>query len=170
MGQTAAETKREIAETRAQLEQTLAALQTKAHDVLDWRASIRRRPWLGVALAGTATGLLLLAALRLSPASPWRRRRRSMRDLLPTVKLKDLRLQRVTRRSAGAQARREAERAPARSQGAQEAATRRILVRAAEAGASALAAGLVKILIERARQPRGSQVSRPPASARDGGK
>jgi hypothetical protein len=176
MGQTAAETKREIAETRDQLTQTLSALETKAHAALDWRARLRSNPPLWATLAGTGVAVLIVTGLLLAPASPWRiRRRRSLRRLLQGVRPPDLSIRRVrrprhvTRVPDDARAWLDAQRAMMKWPRYPEPAARRILIRAAEAGASALAAGLVKILIDRARQPRagGHSPTEPHPARRD---
>jgi hypothetical protein len=140
MGQTAAETKREIDETRAQLDQTLAALQLKAQHALDWRTQVRTSPGFRLAVVVVAAGLVALVGF-FGPSRPLRR-------LLP---------ERPERRP-----RRQRDAVP-RQPPSQRAGTT-LSRRAAEAAVSALAAGLVKMAIERANTR--ARASRLPAPVR----
>lgn len=132
MGQTAAETKREIDETRAHLDQTLAALELRAQRVLDWRTQVRTSPGFRMAMVAGAAGLVALIGF-FGPGRPLRR-------LLPE--------------RPGRRPRRDSR----RSERPRERAGTTLPRRAAEAAVSALAAGLVKMAIDganaRARAPR----------------
>lgn len=137
MGQTTAEAKREIDETRAQLDGTLAALELKAQHALDWRTQARTSPGFRLALVASATALVALIGF-FGPGRPLRR-------LLPEP---------PARRS-----RRDPRRSERPHQHQQSGTT--LPRRAAEAAVSALAAGLVKMAIDRANTR--ARASRRPA-------
>jgi hypothetical protein len=143
MGQTAAETKREIDETRAQLDQTLAALELKAQHALGWRTQVRTSTGFRVGVVAVAAALVVLVGF-FGPGRPLRR-------LLPERPERRPRRNRVP-----------SERPPQR-------AGTTLPRRAAEAAVSALAAGLVKMAIDRtntrARGPRAPAPVRPTPEA-----
>ncbi len=152
MGQTAAETRREIAQTRAQLTDTLATLEARAAHALDWRTQLRTNR----AVRATAVGLLAGAVVLLGFFGPGRPLRRffpqpSRRRWTRRLRQAGIPADRFGRLTEEGRAWLEAQRRLIRSEMRREPATRRLLLRSAEAGASALAAGLAKMLVDRAR-------------------
>jgi hypothetical protein len=152
VGQTAAQAKREVDETRAHLTQTIEALQLRARRNLDLKTQMRtnRGLQLGV-LAGAAAiaGLVTLLVLR-------RQRETTAQRLARKLRLDELRARlsdfREDARAWTAAQKRIVE-ADSKSQRAaverKESFVRRVGLAAAEAAAVALAGGLAKSLLDR---------------------
>ncbi len=156
MGQTAAEAKREIDQTRAHLSQTLEAIQLRARRNLDLRRQLQSNRTVQAALTLAlliVAGLALVVTLRnrrLTPAERLARR----------LKLRELR-SRVQGFRQGARAwsagrRRLLKAEPRKARGEaerQEGIARRLLVSVAEAALTAFAAGYVKRMLDQSRAP-----------------
>ena len=157
MGETALETKREIDETRAHLGETLQALQQRTRRSLDVKTQLQSNRQVQVSLAGLGVaiaGLVTVAVLR--------QQRRSGADrLLRKLKLNDVR-QRLGDLGEDARAWSAAQKRLVRASSKSEEAelerrqriARRLIVRAAEAALTALAAGYAKKFIDRAASPK----------------
>jgi len=157
VGETALETKREIDETRAHLGETLQALQQRTRRSLDVKTQLQSNRQVQVSLAGLGVaiaGLVTVAVLR--------RQRRSGADrLLRKLKLNDVR-QRLGDLGEDARAWSAAQKRLVRASSKSEEAelerrqriARRLIVRAAEAALTALAAGYAKKFIDRAASPK----------------
>jgi hypothetical protein len=156
VGQTAAEAKREVDQTRAHLAQTLEAIQLRARRNLDLRMQLRTNRTLQVTLAS-----LLLAFVAISLIwSSWRSRLSTSERLLRRLRLNKFRdrvrempgdlsaagaaVQKRFRRSGGSR-----EVAPPH----RESLGRRLIFSTAEAALTALAASLAKRMIDRTRIP-----------------
>lgn len=157
MGETAVEAKREIKETRAHLGETLQALQQRTRSTLDVKKQVRTNRRLQMSLAGVGVALSGLVALAIL-----RRKRRSGADrLLRKLKLNDVR-QRLGDLGEDARAWSTAQKRLVRASSKSEEAelerrqgiARRIIVKAAEAALTALAASYAKKFIDRATGPR----------------
>jgi len=154
VGKTAAETKREIDQTREHLGQTLDAIQLRARQNLDLRRQLRTNHAVQASIGGLVlfgAGLVILWRLR--------RARRSPAELLARrLKLQELRRRlEEFRQDAGAwstaQRRLRRSRNPSAKTQPNESAGRRIALRAAEAAVTALAAGAARRMMERSRIP-----------------
>jgi hypothetical protein len=160
VGETSAEAKRQVEETRAHLQGTIEALEFKARRSLDLRYQMQRNP--AVQVTG---GLLLLGAGALAVLLLMRRRRRSPAERLARrLKLDELRERLNDFRedaSAWAAAQRRILRADSKSKEAElerrENVIRRLLVSAAEAALTAAAAGLVRRMLASPQRPRGER-------------
>lgn len=151
MGQTSAEAKRQVDETRAHLQQTVEALELKTRHNLDVGRQLRQNRGVQAVAGLTLIGLGAVAALLVL-----RRRRRSPAErLVRRLKLEDLR-DRLSDFSEDARAwadrkGKSAESAP------RESPIRRLLVSAAEAALTAAAAGLVRRLLSASARPPGER-------------
>jgi hypothetical protein len=156
VGQTSAETKREIDQTRAHLTQTLDAIQSRARRSLDLRYQVAHNRALqvsiGLAIFALAGGGLLIA---------WRQRRLSPAErLVRRLKLAELR-ERLNDFREDAQAWAVAQKRILKDENKsavtapplRESALRRIGVGAAEAAMAAIAAGMAKRMMDRSRVP-----------------
>ncbi len=165
MGQTAAEAKREVDETRAHLAQTLEAIQLRARRNLDLPRQLQTNRTLQVTLAG-----LLLALVTISLIWSWWRSRLSTSErVLRRLKLNELRdgfkdvrgnlkgWTAIGKRIIGRSSKSGEAVPPHRETGA-----RRLFFSAAEAALTALAAGLAKRMIERRTLPHDQ--AHPPAA------
>ena len=160
MGETSADAKRQVEETRAHLQGTIEALEFKARRNLDLRYQVRRNA--GVQVAG---GLLVIGAGALAFLLLMRNRRRSPAERLA----RRLRLDELSDRAndfredarAWAAAQRRILRADSKSKEAglerRENVIRRLLVSAIEAALTAAAAGLVRRLITPPQRSRGER-------------
>jgi hypothetical protein len=156
MGQTSTEAKREVDQTRAHLGETLDALQLKAKRNLDVKSQLQTNPALQISIGAV---LLAIAGVVL-----WGIRRRSRRSaaerMVRKLKLNDLR-ERINDfgddARAWASAQKRIVKADNKSKGAEttrkEGITRRLLVSAAEAALTAIAAGYAKRLVSGAATP-----------------
>jgi hypothetical protein len=147
MGQTSAEAKREVDQTRAHLTQTLDALQFKARRNLDVKTQVRENRWVQFGLAN-----LVLVGAAVAAVMLLRRRRRSPAERLARrLKLDELR-GRLSDfgedAKAWAAAQKRIVRADSKSKQAEmerrETVARRLIVSASEAALTALAAGMVR--------------------------
>lgn len=157
MGQTAAEAKREVDQTRAHLAQTLEAIQLRARQNLDLRTQLRTNRTLQVTLAS-----LLLAFVAISLIWSWWRNRLSTSErLLRRLKLNTLRDRAKDLGgelgAAGAAAQKRIIRQRGRSREVvpphRESLGRRLIFSTVEAALTAIAASLAKRMIERTRIP-----------------
>ncbi len=152
MGQTAAEAKREVDQTRAHLAQTLEAIQLRARRNLDLPRQLQTNRRLQVALAS-----LLLALVSISLIWSWWRSRLSTSErLLRKLKLnelqhrlKDLRDDLRGWTNTGKRIIRRGSKSGEAVAAGRETGARRLFFSAAEAALTALAAGLAKRMIER---------------------
>lgn len=150
MGQTSAEAKRQVDETRAHLQQTVQALELKTRRGLDVRRQVQENRalqgalGLGVIALAAAAGLMVMRRRRRTPAERLARR----------LKLDDLRT-RVSDFRDDAKAWAAAQRRIVRPDGTtkpvegerRENVLRRLVVSALEAALTAAAAGMVRRLI-----------------------
>ncbi len=156
MGQTAAEAKREVDQTRAHLGQTLEAIQLRARRNLDVRRQLQTNRTLQVAIAS-----LLLALVSISLIwSWWRSRLSTSEQLLRKLKLnelqhrlKDLRDDLRGWTGTGKRIIRHRSKSGEAVAVRREPGARRLFFSAAEAALTALAAGLAKRMIERTTLP-----------------
>jgi len=156
VGQTPAETKREIDQTRAHLTETLDAIQLKARRSLDLRYQLAHNRALQISI-----GLAIFALVGTGLYVGWQERRRSpAQRLARRLKLGELRTRlddfredaqawAVAQRRILQDKTRSAAEAPPRK----ESALRRIGFSAAEAGVTALATGLIRRLLDRSKVP-----------------
>ncbi|TMD13000.1 MAG: hypothetical protein E6J00_09775 [Chloroflexi bacterium] len=160
MGETSAEAKRQVEETRAHLQGTIEALEFKARRNLDVRHQLQSNP--GVQ---ALTGALVLGAGALTVLVLMRRRRRSPAERLARrLKLDELRDRLNDFREdarAWTAAQRRIVRADSKSKEAElerrESVIRRLLVSAAEAALTAAAAGLARRLISPPQRSHGER-------------
>jgi len=160
VGETSADAKRQVEETRAHLQGTIEALEFKARRNLDLRYQVRRNP--GVQVAG---GLLVIGAGALAFLLLMRSRRRSPAERLARrLKLDELRDRANDFREdarAWAAAQRRILRADSKGKeaelGRRENVIRRLLVSAIEAALTAAAAGLVRRALTTPQRSRGER-------------
>ena len=155
MGQTSTEAKREVEQTRAHLGETLEALQLRAKRNLNLKTQLQTNRAIQVVIAG-----LVLAVTGFAVFGYRRRSRRSTAEqLVRKLKLKDLR-DRLSdfRDDAGAWA--SAQKRIVKADGkkkvevqSKEGIARRLLISAAEAALTALAAGYARRLVGGASTP-----------------
>ena len=156
MGQTSTDAKREVDQTRAHLGETLDALQLKAKRNLDLKTQVQTNPAVQLSIGAVVVAVMGLAL--------WGLRRRSKRSaaerMVRKLKLNDLR-DRLNdfgddaRAWASAQKRiskaeSKSKQSKSESQGG---ITRRLLVSAAEAALTAVAAGYARRLVSGASTP-----------------
>jgi hypothetical protein len=156
VGQTSTDAKREVDQTRAHLSETLDALQLKAKRNLDLKTQVQTNPAVQLSI-----GALVVAVMGLALWGYRRRSRRSAAErLVRKLKLNDLR-DRLNDfggdARAWASAQRRISKAESKSKQAQAerqaGITRRLLVSAAEAALTAIAAGYAKRLVSGAATP-----------------
>ena len=155
MGQTSTEAKREIEQTRAHLGETLEALQLRAKRNLDLKTQLQTNHVLQLVV-----GTLVLAVTGFAVFGYRARRRRSPAEqLVRKLKLNDLR-GRLDDFRTDAQAWASAQRRILKADGktkvevqSKESIGRRLLVSAAEAALTALAAGYARRLVSGASTP-----------------
>ena len=156
MGQTSTDAKREVDQTRAHLGETLDALQLKAKRNLDLKTQVQTNPALQLSIGAVVVAVMGLAL--------WGYRRRSKRSaaerMVRKLKLNDLR-DRLNDfgddARAWASAQKRISKAESKSKQAQAerqgGIARRLLVSAAEAALTAIAAGYAKRLVSGAATP-----------------
>jgi hypothetical protein len=155
VGQTSTEAKREVEKTRAQLGETIEALQLRARRNLDVKTQLRENRGaqivLGVATLGIAALILLLVRNR--------RRRTPAEQLVRRLRLNELR-DRLEDFRDDAKAWTTAQRRIVKAKGkgdvevqTKEGIARRLLLSAAEAALTALAAGYARRLVSGASTP-----------------
>ena len=156
MGQTSTDAKREVDQTRAHLGETLDALQLKAKRNLDLKTQVQTNPAVQLSIGAVVVAVIGLAL--------WGYRRRSKRSaaerMVRKLKLNDLR-ERLNDFGDDARAWASAQKRITRadSKGKQAKAerqggiARRLLVSAAEAALTAIAAGYAKRLVSGAATP-----------------
>ena len=155
MGQNSTEAKREVEQTRAHLGQTLEALQLRAKRNLDLKTQLQTNRALQFAI-----GAAILAATGFAVFGYRTRRRRSPAEqLVRKLKLNDLR-ERLDDFRNDAQAWASAQKRILKADGkkkvevqSKEGIGRRLLVSAAEAALTALAAGYARRLVSGASTP-----------------
>jgi hypothetical protein len=155
VGQTSAEAKREVEQTRAHLGETIEALQLRARRNLDVRTQLQENRTVQIAAAG-----VLLALVGVALAVIRARRRRSAADkLVRKLKLNDLR-DRLGGLGEDAKAWATAQRRIAKGEAkgkvevqTKEGIARRLLISAAEAALTALAAGYARRMVSGASTP-----------------
>jgi hypothetical protein len=156
VGQTSTEAKREVEETRAHLGQTIEALQLRAKRNLDIRTQLQTNRVLQFAI-----GALILATTGFAVFGYRSRRRRSPAEqLVRKLKLNDLR-GRLDDFRNDAQAWRSAQKRIVKADSknkvevqSEESIGRRLLVSAAEAALTALAAGFARRLVSGSSSPQ----------------
>jgi hypothetical protein len=156
VGQTSAEAKREVEQTRAHLGDTLEALQLRAKRNLDLKAQLQTNRILQFAV-----GTLVLAVTGFAVYGYRTRRRRSTAEqVVRKLKLNDLR-DRLEDFRDDAKAWASAQKRIVKADGktkvevqSKESIGRRLLVSAAEAALTALAAGYARRLVSGASTPR----------------
>lgn len=157
MGQTSTEAKREVDETRAHLNDTIAALQLKARRGLDLRHQLQNNHAFQASLGAVILGIASLAVL-------WnvrRSRRTPAERLVRKLRLNDLK-DRINEFGGDARAWATAQKRIVKANGkagsvevkSHEPVARRLLVSALEAALTAMAAGYAKKVIDRAGKPR----------------
>lgn len=156
MGQTSTDAKREVDQTRAHLGETLDALQLKAKRNLDLKTQVQTNPAVQLSIGAVVVAIMGLAL--------WGYRRRSKRSaaerMVRKLKLNDLR-DRIgdfgDDARAWASAQKRISKAESKSKQAQAerqgGIARRLLVSAAEAALTAIAAGYAKRLVSGAATP-----------------
>lgn len=156
MGQTSTDAKREVDQTRAHLGETLDALQLKAKRNLDLKSQVQTNPAVQLSIGAVVVAVMGLAL--------WGYRRRSKRSaaerMVRKLKLNDLR-DRLNDfgddARAWASAQKRISKAESKSKQAQAerqgGIARRLLVSAAEAALTAIAAGYAKRLVSGAATP-----------------
>jgi HAMP domain-containing protein len=163
VGETSAETKRQVDETREHLDRTIQALEFRARRNLDVGYQLRSNRGMQLALSGLVIGAAAVTALLL-----YRRSRESrLERLARKLKLRDLR-ERVNdfREDAGAwaAAQRRILRAESKSKQAElerkETILRRLLISAAEAALTAAATSMVKRIITTPAPPNRAVMSK----------
>lgn len=156
MGQTSAETKREIDQTRAHLTATLDAIQTRARRSLDLRYQLahNRALQLSISLAVFAlVGTGVVITWRRSQLSPAQRLARRLKLAELRERLNDFREDAQAWAVAQKRILQDEHKSAAPTAPPRESPLRRIGVAAAEAATAALAAGLAKRLLDRSRAP-----------------
>lgn len=154
MGQTSTEAKREVEQTRAHLGQTLEALQLRARRNLDVKTQLQTNRALQIVI-----GSLILAVTGFAVLGYRARRRRSPAEqLVRRLKLNELRTRLEDFRDdakAWATAQRRIVKADGNKVEVQtkEGIARRLLISAAEAALTALAAGYARRLVSGASTP-----------------
>ena len=155
MGQTSTEAKREIEETRAHLGETLEALQLRARRNLDLKTQMQTNRVLQLVIGALAMGLAAFAILGLRA----RRRRSAAEQLVRRLKLNELR-DRLEDFRDDARAWATAQKRIVKADGKtkvevenKEGIARRLLISAAEAALTALAAGYARRLVSGASTP-----------------
>lgn len=156
MGQTSTEAKREVEQTRAHLGETLEALQLRARRNLDLKTQLQTNRAVQLVIGSLALGLAAFAILGLRA----RRRRSAAEQLVRRLKLNELR-DRLEDFRADAKAWAAAQRRIVKADGKtkvevqnKEGIARRLLISAAEAALTALAAGFARRLVSGASTPR----------------
>jgi hypothetical protein len=156
VGQTSTDAKREVDQTRAHLGETLDALQLKAKRNLDLKSQVQTNPAVQLSIGAVVVAVMGLAL--------WGYRRRSKRSaaerMVRKLKLNDLR-DRLNDfgddARAWASAQKRISKAESKSKQAQAerqgGIARRLLVSAAEAALTAIAAGYAKRLVSGAATP-----------------
>ncbi|HEY0491864.1 MAG TPA: DUF3618 domain-containing protein [Candidatus Dormibacteraeota bacterium] len=155
MGQTSTDAKREVDQTRAHLGETLDALQLKAKRNLDLKTQVQTNPAVQLSI-----GALVVAVMGLALWGYRRRSRRSAAErMVRKLKLNDLR-DRLgdfgDDARAWASAQKRISKADGKSKQAPErqgGIPRRLLVSAAEAALTAMAAGYARRLVSGAATP-----------------
>lgn len=156
MGQTSAEAKREVEQTRAHLGETIEALQLRARRNLDVKTQLQTNRTIQIVLGSVALGIgtLVVFLIRM------RQRQSAAERLVRRLKLKDLRDRLEDFRDdakAWAAAQRRIVKADGKSGKVEvqtkEGIARRLLVSAAEAALTALAAGYARRLVSGATTP-----------------
>jgi uncharacterized protein DUF3618 len=156
VGQTSTEAKREIEQTRAHLGETLEALQLRARRNLDIKTQLRENRALQIILAGATFGVAALVVVLVRA----RRQRSAAEQLVRKLKLNDLRERLEDFRDdarAWATAQRRIVKADGKSKvevQTKEGIARRLLISAAEAALTALAAGYARRLVSGASTPQ----------------
>jgi len=155
VGQTSTEAKREVEQTRAHLGETLEALQLRAKRNLDLKTQLQTNRVLQLAIGG-----LILAATGFAVFGYRTRRRRSTAEqLVRKLKLTDLRERLEDFRDdarAWASAQKRIVKADGKTKAevqSKESIARRLLVSAAEAALTALAAGFARRLVSGSSAP-----------------
>lgn len=155
MGQTSAEAKREVEQTRAHLGETIEALQLRARRNLDVKTQIRENRALQIVIGAATFGIAALVVLLVQN----RRRRTPAEQLVRRLRLNDLRDRLEDFRDdakAWATAQRRIVKADGKSNAevqTKEGIARRLLISAAEAALTALAAGYARRLVSGASTP-----------------
>jgi len=155
VGQTSAEAKREVEQTRAHLGETIEALQLRARRNLDVKTQLRENRALQIILGGLTFGVAALAVVLVRS----RRRRSAAEQLVRKLKLNDLRERLGDFRDdarAWATAQRRIVKASGKSKvevQTKEGIARRLLISAAEAALTALATGYARRLVSGASTP-----------------
>ncbi|TMD43320.1 MAG: DUF3618 domain-containing protein [Chloroflexi bacterium] len=155
MGQTSAEAKREVEQTRAHLGETIEALQLRARRNLDVKTQLRENRAVQIVLGGLTFGVAALVVIMLRA----RRRRSAAEQLVRKLKLNDLRERLGDFRDdarAWATAQRRIVKASGKSKvevQTKEGIARRLLISAAEAALTALATGYARRLVSGASTP-----------------
>jgi len=155
MGQTSAEAKREVEQTRAHLGETIEALQLRARRNLDVKTQLRENRAVQIVLGGLTFGVTALVVIMLRA----RRRRSAAEQLVRKLKLNDLRERLGDFRDdarAWATAQRRIVKATGKSKvevQTKEGIARRLLISAAEAALTALATGYARRLVSGASTP-----------------
>lgn len=156
MGQTSSDAKREVDQTRAHLGETLDALQLRAKRNLDLKAQVQTNPAVQMSIGAVVVAIMGLAL--------WGYRRRSRRSaaerMVRKLKLNDLR-DRLNDFGGDARAWASAQKRISKAEGKSKHAqaerqgwiARRLLVSAAEAALTAVAAGYAKRLVSGAATP-----------------
>lgn len=160
MGQTSAEAKREVEQTRAHLGETLEALQLRAKRNLDVKTQLQENRTVQIAVGAVTFGIVALVAIVIRS----RRRRTAAEQLVRKLKLNDLRDRLEDFRDdarAWATAQRRIVKSDAKGKGTVEVQTkeglaRRLIFSAAEAALTALAAGYARRLVSGASTPHES--------------
>ena len=155
MGQTSTEAKREVEQTRAHLGQTLEALQLRAKRNLDVKTQLQTNRALQIVIGGLVLAVTGFAVFGYRT----RRRRSTAEQLARKLKLNDLR-ERLEDFRDDAKAWASAKKRIVKADGkgkvevqSKESIGRRLLVSAAEAALTALAAGYARRLISGAGTP-----------------
>ena len=155
MGQTSAQAKREVEQTRAHLGETIEALQLRARRNLDVKTQLRENRAVQIVLGGLTFGVTALVVIMLRA----RRRRSAAEQLVRKLKLNDLRERLGDFRDdarAWATAQRRIVKATGKSKvevQTKEGIARRLLISAAEAALTALATGYARRLVSGASTP-----------------
>ncbi|HEY4845334.1 MAG TPA: DUF3618 domain-containing protein [Candidatus Dormibacteraeota bacterium] len=155
MGQTSSEAKREVEQTRAHLGETLEALQLRAKRNLDIKTQLQTNRALQFAIGGLVLAVTGFAVFGYRT----RRRRSTAEQLVRKLKLTDLRSRLEDFRDdtkAWASAQKRIVKADGKTKvevQSKESIARRLLVSAAEAALTALAAGYARRIIGGASTP-----------------
>lgn len=155
MGQTSAQAKREVEQTRAHLGETIEALQLRARRNLDVKTQLRENRAVQILLGAATFGIAALILLIVRN----RRRRTPAEQLVRRLKLNDLR-DRLEDFRDDAKAWATAQRRIVKANGktnvevqTKEGIARRLLISAAEAALTALATGYARRLVSGASTP-----------------